>query len=203
MGYRAIAAPILATGGNRVRITAGAGLAVALLLALAVLPLSPAAGIARAQSGYAEADAQAIDRMLMCPVCPAQTIDQTEVPLAKQMRAQVRELLDAGASRSEILDWFRQRYGPGIVAEPPRSGINLIAWLMPGVVIILALAGGLFVLRSMRRRPDDAGAAADRDTDADAAARDPDDLQPWLAAVDRDLALDGQTGLQDKDDRNG
>ena len=200
MGNRTIVPPILAAGGNRARIKSGAGLAVALL---ALLLLSPAAGVARAQSGYAEADAQAIDRMLMCPVCPAQTIDQTEVPLAKQMRAQVRELLDAGASRSEILDWFRERYGPGIVAEPPRSGINLIAWLMPGVVIILALAGGLFVLRSMRRRPDDAGAAADLDTDANAAARDPDDLQPWLAAVDRDLALDGQTGLQDKDDRNG
>ena len=202
MGNRAITALILATGGNRASITTGAGLAVALLLALALL-LSPAAGVALAQSGYAEADAQAIDRMLMCPVCPAQTIDQTEVPLAKQMRAQVRELLDAGASRNEILDWFRQRYGPGIVAEPPRSGINLIAWLMPGVVIILALAGGFLALRSMRRRPDDAGAAADRDTDAISAARDPDDLQPWLAAVDRDLALNEQTVHPDQDDRNG
>ena len=179
-------------------------LTLALALATALLP--PAAGVARAQSGYAEADAQAIDRMLMCPVCPAQTIDQTEVPLAKQMRAQVRELLDAGASRNEILDWFRQRYGPGIVAEPPRSGINLIAWIMPGVVIILALAGGLLTLRAMRRRPDDGGAAVDLDTDAIAADPEPDDLQPWLAAVDRDLALDGQTGQTghpDQDDRNG
>ena len=203
MVNRAIAPPRLAAGGNRARIKAGAGLAVALLLALALLLLSPAASVALAQSGYDDAEAQAIDRMLMCPVCPAQTIDQTEVPLAKQMRAQVRELLDAGASRSEILDWFRQRYGPGIVAEPPRSGINLIAWIVPGVVIALALAGGLFVLRAMRRRPDDAGAAANLDTDAIAADQEPDDLQPWLAAVDRDLALDGQTGLQDKDDRNG
>ncbi len=39
--------------------------------------------------------------MLMCPVCPAQTIDQTSVPLAKQMRAQVRELLVSGATREE------------------------------------------------------------------------------------------------------
>ena len=107
-------------------------------------------GPAAAQSGYDEAEAQAIDRMLMCPVCPAQTIDQTEVTLAQQMRAQVRELLAGGASRAETLDWFRERYGPGIVAEPPRSGFNLIAWLAPGAVVIIGLAGGVLALRAMR-----------------------------------------------------
>lgn len=173
---------------------------VAMALAAALLLSPPAAGVALAQSGYDEADAQAIDRMLMCPVCPAQTIDQTEVTQARQMRAKVRELLDEGASRSEILDWFRERYGPGIVAEPPRSGINLIAWILPGVVIVLALAGGVFVLRAMRRRPDDAAAAV-ANTDADAVSdNEPDDLQPWLAAVDRDLALPAPP---DKDDTNG
>ena len=104
-----------------------------------------------AASGYDEAEAQAIDRMLMCPVCPAQTIDQTEVTLAQQMRAQVRELLAGGASRAETLEWFRERYGPGIVAEPPRSGFNLIAWLAPGAVVIIGLAGGVLALRAMRR----------------------------------------------------
>ena len=209
MGNRAIAPPTSATRRNRAPTKTGAVPAVLLMLkltlvlALATALLSPAAGVARAQSDPNEAEAQAIDRMLMCPVCPAQTIDQTEVPLAKQMRAQVRELLDAGASRNEILDWFRERYGPGIVAEPPRSGINLIAWIVPGVVIVLALAGGLFVLRAMRRRPDDAGAAADLDTNAIAADSEPEDLQPWLAAVDRDLALDRQPGHPGQDDRNG
>ena len=87
----------------------------------------------------------------MCPVCPAQTIDQTEVTLAQQMRAQVRELLAGGASRAETLEWFRERYGPGIVAEPPRSGFNLIAWLAPGAVVIIGLAGGVLALRAMRR----------------------------------------------------
>ena len=104
-----------------------------------------------AASGYDEAEAQAIDRMLMCPVCPAQTIDQTEVTLAQQMRAQVRELLAGGASRAETLEWFRERYGPGIVAEPPRSGFSLIAWLAPGAVVIIGLAGGVLALRAMRR----------------------------------------------------
>lgn len=190
--------------GKRARIKAGAGLAALLMLALVAAMLSPTGGVALAQSGYDEADAQAIDRMLMCPVCPAQTIDQTEVQQAKQMRAEVRKQLAAGATRSEILDWFRERYGPRIVAEPPRSGINLIAWIVPGVVIILALAGGFLTLRAMRR-PGGAPAAADTNTDTavNAAGKpDNDDLQPWLDAVDRELAQGGRPE-PDKDDDNG
>ena len=148
-------------------------------------------GVASAQSGetdasYDEAKAQEIDRMLMCPVCPAQTIDQTQVPLAKQMRAQVRELLASGASREEVLAWFSapERYGPSVLAEPPRSGFYLIAWIVPGVVVVAALGGGLLTLRAMRGRHgnDDAGSGSS----------DGDGLRPYLAAVDRDLALDGR-----------
>ena len=121
--------------------------------------------------------------MLMCPVCPAQTIDQTEVPLAKQMRTQVRELLASGATREEVLAWFAapERYGPSVLAEPPRSGFYLIAWIVPGVVVVAAIGGGLLTLHAMRRR-----SAVDNDVPADEA----DDLQPYLAAVDRDLSLD-------------
>lgn len=138
------------------------------------------------QSGYDEAEAQAIDRMLMCPVCPAQTIDQTEVPLAQQMRAQVRELLTSGATRREALDWFQERYGPGVLAEPPRSGYNLIAWIVPGVAVAAALAGGALALRAMRRRAGDGGDGG--------VADEPDGLQPYLAIVDRELARDENDG---------
>ncbi|MCY3692308.1 MAG: cytochrome c-type biogenesis protein CcmH [Chloroflexota bacterium] len=165
-------------------------LATTITALLAVLTLS---NVAYAQSGenagvYDEAEAQAIDRMLMCPVCPAQTIDQTEVPLAKQMRAQVRELLAGGATRKEVLDWFAapERYGPSVLAEPPRSGFYLIAWIVPGVIVVAGLVGGLLTLRAMRRRADDNPSEPTGETD---------DLQPYLAAVDRDLALD-------KDDAN-
>jgi len=159
----------------------------ALTLALVMLFI----GVASAQSGetgasYDEAKAQEIDRMLMCPVCPAQTIDQTEVQLAKQMRAQVRELLASGATREEVLAWFSapERYGPSVLAEPPRSGFYLMAWIVPGVVVVAALAGGLLALRAMRgRRAND---------DETAEPGDGDGLQPYLAAVDRDLALDGR-----------
>ena len=183
-------APILAICWNRAATRAGAGRAARLALALTLaLLLAPAAGVALAQSGYDEADAQAIDRMLMCPVCPAQTIDQTEVPLAQQMRAQVRELLASGATRREALDWFQERYGPGVLAEPPRSGYNLIAWIVPGVAVLAALAGGALALRAMRRRAGDGGDGGNGDV-----ADEPDGLQPYLAIVDRELARDENNG---------
>ncbi len=166
-----------------------------IVAAVAIVAALFISGPALAQSGenagaYDEAEAQAIDRMLMCPVCPAQTIDQTEVPLAKQMRAQVRELLADGATRKEVLAWFSapERYGPGVLAEPPRSGYNLIAWIVPGVIVVAALAGGVLTLRAMRRRTDDNPS----DTAGEA-----DDLQPYLAAVDRDLSLDTGTERND------
>ena len=172
------------------RAIARAGVAAAAALVFAVLLL----GVASAQSGgdtnaYDEAQAQAIDRMLMCPVCPAQTIDQTEVPLAKQMRAQVRELLASGATRDEVLAWFAapERYGPSVLAEPPRSGFNLIAWIVPGVVVAAGLAGVLLTLRAMRRRGESEASAPEAS----------DELQPYLATVDRDLALDTDTERTD------
>ena len=161
-------------------------------IAVAYVAISLAlSGSVTAQSGetggsYDEAKAQEIDRMLMCPVCPAQTIDQTSVPLAKQMRAQVRELLASGATREEVLAWFSapERYGPSVLAEPPRSGFYLIAWIVPGVVVVAGLVGVLLTLRAMRGRR-----ANDGET---AKPGDGDELQPYLAAVDRDLALDAR-----------
>ena len=60
--------------------------------------------------------------MLMCPVCPAETIDQAQVEISFQMRAVVREMLAEGRTREEILDYFVDRYGADILAAPPKVG---------------------------------------------------------------------------------
>ena len=126
-----------------------------------------------------EAEAQSIDRSIMCPVCPAETIDQAQVPIARQMRQLVREKLAAGESRGEILKYFAERYGQDIVAFPPKSGLNLVAWVFPVVSVALLLAGGGLVLRAMASRrgvPDPAPVPADGT------------LEPYLARVDEELA---------------
>ena len=130
--------------------------------------------------GYDEAEALAIDRMLMCPVCPAETIDQAQVELARQMRRLVREMLSQGASRDEILDFFVGNYGPEILGAPPKSGFNLLAWVLPAAAVVAALGAGLLVIRSMTARGAEPSVAA---------VGSEEDLAPYLEAVDRDLGL--------------
>ena len=132
-----------------------------------------------------EAEAQAIDRMLMCPVCPAESIDQAQVPLARQMRQRVREMLAEGASRSEILDYFADRYGLDVLASPPKSGLNLLAWILPIVGVLAALAAGGLVIRAMTVRNGE-GVSASSSPSLTVPDRE---LAPYLAAVDRRLAL--------------
>ena len=132
-----------------------------------------------------EAEAQAIDRMLMCPVCPAESIDQAQVPLARQMRQRVREMLAEGASRSEILDYFADRYGLDVLASPPKSGLNLLAWILPIAGVLAALAAGGLVIRAMTVRNGE-GVSASPSPSITVPDRE---LEPYLAAVDRRLAL--------------
>ena len=101
---------------------------------------------------FSEKEAQGIDRMIMCPVCPAETIDQAQVEIARQMRQMVRAMLAEGKERQEILEFFVDRYGQDILGAPPKSGINLVAWLAPIGGVAAALLAVYFVLRSMARR---------------------------------------------------
>jgi cytochrome c-type biogenesis protein CcmH len=138
------------------------------------------ATVAEAQGlPYDQREALAIDRTLMCPVCPAVTIDQTEVELAKQMRRLVREMLSQGASRQQILDFFVERYGPGVLAAPPKAGVNLLAWILPPVGVVAALGALFLVLRSMVGRP---GQQVATEPPAQ------EDLAPYLEVIDQDLA---------------
>ena len=119
-----------------------------------------------------EAEAQSIDESLICPSCPGKTIGQAQVAQAAQMRLLVREKLAEGWTRQEILDYFAERY-EGVLAEPPKEGFTLLAWVLP----LVGIAGGAgvvyLVIRAMRRR------AGPQSPDAD--------LDRYLDRVDRDL----------------
>ena len=129
---------------------------------------------------FSESEAQNIDRMLMCPVCPAETIDQAQVEISFQMRAIVREMLAAGETRDDIFDFFVQRYGKDILAAPPKSGVNLVAWLFPAVGAFAGLVAVYFIIRSMTRRgPVPALPTPEHD----------DGLAPYLQLVDRHLEM--------------
>ena len=129
---------------------------------------------------FSEKQAQGIDRMIMCPVCPAETIDQAQVGISRQMRLIVRQMLAGGKDRDEILDFFVERYGKDILAAPPKSGANLVAWLLPVGGVMAALVAVFFIIRSMTRR----GPVSSTPSPAEV-----DGLAPYLQLVDRHLAM--------------
>ncbi len=186
-----------------------AALSLTLTIVLNILYLA-AVGTAQAQTpdststpesagalSYDEAQAQAIDRMLICPVCPAESIDQAQVPLARQMRQRVREMLSAGADRQEILGYFADRYGQRVLASPPKSGLNLLAWTLPVMGVLAALAAGVLVIRAMASNKGyGSGAPAVESSEVGAeAAPIEEDLTPYLAAVDQNWSSSAPSDL--------
>ncbi len=168
----------------------------AFCLTIVVVLAAASSASAQTPEEALEREAQAIDRMIMCPVCPAETIDQAQVEISFQMRAVIREMLAEGRTREEILDYFVDRYGADILAAPPKSGINLLAWVLPIIGIAAGLGALYLVVRSMTSRNQPAPAtaiASPGDTSQalfDGASADGDaDLSPYLEIVDRSLAV--------------
>jgi len=126
-------------------------------------------------------EALRIDRMLMCPVCSGQTIDQSVAEISRQMRRVVREMLTEGASRDQILQFFVDRYGTGVLAAPPKSGVNLVVWVVFVDGGLAALGAALLVIRSMTG-PGPGEPVEDVSLE--------DGLEPYLDVIDRDLAGD-------------
>jgi cytochrome c-type biogenesis protein CcmH len=99
-----------------------------------------------------ERRAQELNKAIMCPVCPGESIDQSQNALAVQMRAIVVEKLEQGWTEDQIKAFFVERYGPSVLMEPPRQGFSLAAWVIPPIVVLAAGLGLYIALRAMRRR---------------------------------------------------
>ena len=155
-----------------------------LLLGAGLMAVALAASACLSQDREISLKEQAleINQNLMCPVCPGETIDQSQVELAKQMRVQVREKLAAGESRSQILDYFVARFGEDVLAAPPKQGAHLLAWVVPGVGLTTFGVVLFLVLRSMRssRSPEAAPRMGPLLTD--------DELKPYLSRVDEEMS---------------
>ena len=96
-----------------------------------------------------EARARAISHDPRCMVCQNQSIDDSEAPLARDLRLLVRERLTAGDSDTDVVDFMVARYGEFVLLKPRVNQHTLLLWLIPP----LALLGGGFALwRYSRRR---------------------------------------------------
>ena len=95
-----------------------------------------------------EARARTISHDLRCMVCQNQSIDDSEAPLARDLRLLVRERLKAGDSDTQVVDYMVARYGEFVLLRPRVSWHTAILWGAPLAILIAGLLGlGFSVLR--------------------------------------------------------
>jgi len=103
---------------------------------------------------------------LRCLVCQNQTIADSHADLAQDLRRQVREMLQQGKSDREIIDYMTARYGDFVLYRPPLKGTTALLWFGPALLVVVAVAGLILVLRRRARMSPDRFDPDEPDDDA-------------------------------------
>jgi cytochrome c-type biogenesis protein CcmH len=96
-----------------------------------------------------ESRARELSRELRCMVCQNQSIDDSEAPLARDLRLLVRERIAAGDSDAQVMDFLVARYGEFVLLKPRLKSHTLLLWLLPPFALA---GGGLALWLHVRRR---------------------------------------------------
>jgi cytochrome c-type biogenesis protein CcmH len=98
-----------------------------------------------------EARARALSKELRCMVCQNQSIDDSDAPLARDLRVLVRERLEAGDSDQQVIDFLVARYGDFVLLKPRFTSHTALLWLMPAVVF--GIGALVLIVFARRHRP--------------------------------------------------
>lgn len=94
-----------------------------------------------------------LEAELVCPTCST-TLDQSDAPVARRMKAYIRERIASGATAKQIKDELVAEFGTRVLAEPPKRGFDLLAWLLPLAVLAVGAVGvAAAAVTWSRRRP--------------------------------------------------
>ena len=143
-----------------------------------------------------------LNKSIMCPVCPGESIDQSQNELAGYMRSIVREKIDQGNSDEEIRGYFVDRYGSVVLMEPPSSGLGMLAWAVPPVGLVVAVISVWLTLYLMRRRNlGSKGSRTDMNDESLVSELSPEELERYSALFERnvmDRESETKTGDEDQ-----
>jgi cytochrome c-type biogenesis protein CcmH len=97
-----------------------------------------------------EARARALSKELRCMVCQNQSIDDSDAPLAHDLRVLVRERLQAGESDQQVIDFLVARYGEFVLLRPRFSWHTALLWFGPATILIIGAYGVVVLARRYR-----------------------------------------------------
>lgn len=124
------------------------------MIIVALLPL-----LAQAWSDQDENRWRALNEELRCLVCQNQSIAESAAPLAKDLRAQSRQMIEAGKSDAQIREYMTNRYGDFVLYRPPFKPTTWLLWFGPLLMLLLGVA----LVWRMRRGVVANGHAANRE----------------------------------------
>lgn len=137
----------------------------------------------------AEADvderAALIALKLRCPVCQGVSISDSPSGMAAKMRGQVRDLVAGGYSEEQVVRYFERSYGEFVRLQPPLRGLNILLWILPGLVL---LGGAAFVFR-MARSPSASPPGSSAPIEIPRTSEVDPDLAKYLERIRRDAGI--------------
>ena len=119
-----------------------------MLLALVLSVLVQTAPPAAPYDSALEIRVREVSAILRCPVCQGLSIQDSPAELAVQMKDVVRQQLREGKTAEEVKAYFVSKYGEWVLLEPKASGVNLLVYALP---LVLLLGGAVFIGFAVKR----------------------------------------------------
>lgn len=124
-------------------------LCLTILLFLIASPLSADEAEPNSENPIIEARMLGLSEELRCVVCQNESLAGSQAPLAQDLRQEIREMMEAGMSDHEIVEFFVERYGDFVLYNPPLKPLTYILWFGPAILFIL---GFIVVFLTLRKR---------------------------------------------------
>ena len=99
------------------------------------------------------ARAHDLETELKCPECQGLSVADSQAPTSRAIRSDIKRRIAAGQSDEQIRQAYIDKYGDSMLLSPQDSGVSLLVWILPIVVVALGATGIVFALRRNRDQP--------------------------------------------------
>ncbi|MCX6018074.1 MAG: cytochrome c-type biogenesis protein CcmH [Chloroflexi bacterium] len=123
----------------------------ALLTLIAILALQSTPLHAQGTSPEIDDDVRTVAKKLNCPTCSGRNLADCPTETCLQWKGEIRAQLDSGKSTNEVVTYFQDRFGAGVLQEPPKAGSTLLLWLVPIGAAFILISSGMLVAQRLSK----------------------------------------------------